>query len=192
MWAGCGCSWSHWKASHCFWLDSKPFNTEDSDWGELLGKKLFSAFCISFQGRWAFPFLDPCGQACLALLGVQREGEGGADGDGELEVLALAGQCLAEVQALGGQRGVRLTHSSHFCLLLNYQKRWQHQKVKHVLAVLCRLFCFVASAVNWRRAGRGVSITGSIWELCEIGSVSEGTDFGQNFFLNQWVYWFMV
>ena len=87
----------------------------------FLSKKLLSAIGISPEGGWAAPLLDPCRQSLLSLPGVQGEGEGGADGDGELKHLALACQCLAEVQALGRQRGVSLTHCSHFCLLLNYQ-----------------------------------------------------------------------
>ena len=30
------------------------------------------------------------------------------------------------------------------------------------------------------------------WDECKVGSVSEGTDFGQKKNLNQRVYWFMV
>ena len=37
--------------------------------------------------------------------GVQGEGEGGAQGEGEVEGLALAGQCLAKGQTLGCQGG---------------------------------------------------------------------------------------
>ena len=44
----------------------------------------------------------------LALPGVQGEGEGGADSDSKLEVLALTCQCFAKVQALGGQGAVIL------------------------------------------------------------------------------------
>ena len=68
----------------------------------------------------------------LALPGVQGEGEGGADSDSKLEVLALTCQCLAKVQALGGQGGVSFVHSSQFGLLLNYEIFEKSQKVKHV------------------------------------------------------------
>ena len=51
--------------------------------------------------------------------GVQGEGEGGANGEGEVERHALAGQRLAEGQALGSQRGVTF---AHFGLFLNNEK----------------------------------------------------------------------
>ena len=73
--------------------------------GGLFGQKLFSAFGIPPEGRWAFPLFDLFWQGFLANPGVQGEDKGGADGDGELEVLALTLQCLAEFQALSGQRG---------------------------------------------------------------------------------------
>ena len=89
--------------------------------GGLLCKKILSPFRISFEGWWAFSLQDRCGQGCLALLGLQGEGEVGADGDGDLERLAMTCQCLAKVQALSGQGGVSHAHSSHFlCLLLNF------------------------------------------------------------------------
>ena len=37
--------------------------------------------------------------------GVQGEGEGGVEGEGEVKGLALAGQCLAKGQTLGYQGG---------------------------------------------------------------------------------------
>ena len=47
--------------------------------------------------------------------GVQGEGEGGAHVQGEVESLALGGQCLAKFHALGvGQGDVNLTRCSHF------------------------------------------------------------------------------
>ena len=53
--------------------------------------------------------------------GVQGEGEGGANFEGEAEDLPLAGQRLAESHALGCQVGLVFTHfrSSHFQLYLN-------------------------------------------------------------------------
>ena len=48
--------------------------------------------------------------------GVQREGEGRTNIQGEVENLTLAGQCLAEVHALGDQGGVNFNHCSHFGL----------------------------------------------------------------------------
>ena len=51
------------------------------------------------------------GDSWLRVL--NREVEGGADGDREGEGLALAGQHLAEVQTLGGQGAITF-HRSHF------------------------------------------------------------------------------
>ena len=73
-------------ARKCFTLVLVGFQA--SYHSRLLGKEIFSAFSISLQGRWVFLLLDLHGQGCLALLGVQGEGEGGANGDGQLEVLA--------------------------------------------------------------------------------------------------------
>ena len=61
-------------------------------------------------GWWIQDFLTP---------GVQSEGEGWANVEGELDNLALAGQCLAECHALCCQGGVIFTNSSHFGLLPN-------------------------------------------------------------------------
>ena len=69
------------------------FQTSHRRGGGLFGQKLFFAFGIPFEGRWAFPLFVLSRQGCLAYPGVQGEGEGGANGDGELEVLALALQC---------------------------------------------------------------------------------------------------
>ena len=56
--------------------------------------KIFSAFSISLEGRWAFPLLYSRGQGCP---GVQGKGESSDDGDEDLEHFALTCQCLAEV-----------------------------------------------------------------------------------------------
>ena len=53
------------------------------------------------------------------MPGVKREGEGGTNVEGEVDFQALAGQRLAEVQALDGQREVSFIHCSHFGVLLN-------------------------------------------------------------------------
>ena len=50
----------------------------------------------------------------LAPGGVQGEGEVWTNGKGKVKGLALAGQCMAEVHALGYQEGVHFTHCSHF------------------------------------------------------------------------------
>ena len=54
---------------------------------------------------WFLHFLTP---------GVQEEGEVGTDGQGEVEGLTLACQCLAKVHPLGDQVGVFFTHLTHF------------------------------------------------------------------------------
>ena len=78
----------------------------------LLAQKLFPAPGIPPDGGWAW-FLLGLG---LVVRGqhpcVKVEGEVGARCEGKLEYQALAGQCLAEVQALDGQVG--FTHCSHF------------------------------------------------------------------------------
>ena len=56
----------------------------------LLFKELLSALGIALQSWRAL--LDSYWQGLLVLPGIQGEGEGGADGDWELEFLALAGQ----------------------------------------------------------------------------------------------------
>ena len=67
----------------------------------ILHKELLSPLGISLESRWAL--FAPGWHGLLALPGIQGEGEGGADGEGELELLALDGQHTAEVHALGGQ-----------------------------------------------------------------------------------------
>ena len=69
------------------------------------------------------------------LLGVQREGEGRANGEREGESLVLAGQCLAESHALGGQR--RVHSSSHFLVLSELRKC--ESKVKGHVSALAAL-----------------------------------------------------
>ena len=75
---------------------------------------------ISSEGGWAglLFLLAVHGQGHLRP-GVEREGEGGTNVEGEVDFHALAGQRLAEIQALDGQRGVSFIHSSHFGVLLN-------------------------------------------------------------------------
>ena len=78
----------------------------------LLAQELLPAPGISSDGGWAW-FLLGLG---LVVRGqypcVKGEGEVGARCEGELDCQALAGQCLAEVQALGCQVG--FIHCSHF------------------------------------------------------------------------------
>ena len=76
--------------------------------------------CISPPCRRAVPLLDGGDWWCIPALlgpGVQGEGEGGADGDRELEVQPLASQRLAEVHALGVQGEVEFAGGSHFSQL---------------------------------------------------------------------------
>ena len=77
----------------------------------LLGIELLSSPGISPKRRGTGLFL---GQRSLAPGGVQGEGEGRTNRKGEVKDLALAGQCLAEVHALGGQGGIYFIHCSHF------------------------------------------------------------------------------
>ena len=78
----------------------------------LLGIELLSSPGISPKRRGTGLFL---GQRSLAPGGVQG-GESRTNSKEEVEDLALAGQCLAEVHALGGQGGASFTHCSHFGL----------------------------------------------------------------------------
>ena len=64
----------------------------------ILHKELLSPLGISLESRWAL--FAPGWHGLLALPGIQGEGEGGADGEGELKILAMAGQCMADVHAL--------------------------------------------------------------------------------------------
>ena len=67
-------------------------------------QELLSSRSISAQS-WRTGLLLLLWQRCC-LLGVQGEGEGGANSDGERESFAPASQSLAESQALGCQRQV--------------------------------------------------------------------------------------
>ena len=78
----------------------------------LLLQELLSAPHVSLPGWRADLLLGLAWQGLLAL-GVHREGEGWANGQGEVEDHALAGQRLAEGQALCCQGGV----ISHFILI---------------------------------------------------------------------------
>ena len=84
----------------------------------FLFQEFFLASCISPERWGAAPLLGHWGHRCLDP-GVQGEGEGGANCKREVECHTLAGQRLAEVQALGGQDGITFTHCSRFCVLLN-------------------------------------------------------------------------
>ena len=79
----------------------------------FLSFELFSSPGISPKRRGTGLLLGPWGPA---PGGVQGEGEGGTNRKGEVEDLALAGQCLAEIHALGDQGGVNFNHCSHFGL----------------------------------------------------------------------------
>ena len=70
--------------------------------------------CISSQGRRACLLLQQSHRACFLAPGVQGEGEVLANSDREVEGLTLAGQRLAEFQALREQGSVIFGHCSHF------------------------------------------------------------------------------
>ena len=59
--------------------------------------------------------------ACCLAPGVQGEGEVRTNGNREVEDLALAGQCLAKVQALGGHGGASLVHSSNISAVIFFK-----------------------------------------------------------------------
>ena len=87
----------------------------------FLFQEIFPTSGISSEGGRAgllLILLWSQGQGCL-LPGVKTEGKGRTYGEGEVDFHALVGQRLAESQALDGQRGVSITHCSHFGLLLN-------------------------------------------------------------------------
>ena len=84
----------------------------------FLCKEFLSPPGISPEGGGTYLLLGHWA-SCLSP-GVQGEGEPRADGQGEVEGLALLCQCLAKVHALGGQGTVSFTRGGHFILLLNY------------------------------------------------------------------------
>ena len=83
----------------------------------FLGQKSLSPFGIPLEGGRACPLLSH--HRCFSSSGIQGEGEVIANREGELDILALVDERLAEVHALLGQGGAIITHCSHFCLLLN-------------------------------------------------------------------------
>ena len=116
---------------------------------------------ISVVHCWRFVpllqiFLSPLsispkgGGACLLLgilasflsPGVQGEGEVRTDDQGEVEGLALAGQCLAKIHALGGQGGVNITHCSHFDFTSELIK----------LSGFCKTCCCSSETDPWKSA----------------------------------------
>ena len=90
-------------------------------------QEFFSPFSISPQS-WRTGLLLLLWQRC-SLLGVQGEGEGGANSDGERESFALASQSLAESQTLGCQRQVIFRRSGcrHFCRISELIKLLEQQ-----------------------------------------------------------------
>ena len=92
------------------WL---AINEVGSTWWKgfsFLLQKFCSPPSISSYGRRALP-LHSFGGWGQALPGVQGERKGGANGEREGEDLLMAGQRMAEIHALGGQRKI---HRSHF------------------------------------------------------------------------------
>ena len=112
------------RSCHIFTLVTHVFSsssriTGSPRWRPSLLRKLvlLCPLGISPEGWGACLLLGNLTGNVLAP-GVQGEGEGGTNGNGEVEGMALPGQRLAEVQALGEQGWVNF-HTSHFGLLLN-------------------------------------------------------------------------
>ena len=98
-----------------------------SDFFFFRNSALRLAFLLIAEGL----FLGSWGKA--ALLGVQGERKGGANGDREGEGLVLAGQRLAEIHALGGQRRI---HWSHFLVYLNQENEGASKRYMLLLWLL--------------------------------------------------------
>ena len=92
-------------------------------------QELVSSPCISPPCRWAFPILNFGSWRNRTILAASThwEVEGGADGEGEGESLALAGQRLAEIQTLGGQGRAFISHRSHFQFKSELMKMLEQQ-----------------------------------------------------------------
>ena len=86
--------------------------------------------------------------------GVQGKGEGRVNLEGEAERLALAGQCLAESQALGCQGGLFPTYSgsSHFHFSSELRKVIHEFHNGHVAA-----FTFTYRGLNFHIVGSNCS-----------------------------------
>ena len=63
--------WSHWKVSHCFWLDSKPVNTEDAE-VDFLARNSSLRFAFLFRVDGLFLFWILVGRVVLPSL-VSKE-----------------------------------------------------------------------------------------------------------------------
>ena len=111
-----------WKMSLQYPNKNCPSNLD----GE--GETMLSFFLetpLSFLRSSSDPFLIHSGFH-IDPLGVRGEGERGV-GELKIEGLALAGQCLAESQTLGYQRGVHF--SSHFHLFFSITKIAERPKI---------------------------------------------------------------
>ena len=103
------------KAACSTWL-----TTVSRVWSFLaMNSSLRLAFLLMVEG--ALLLLHPKSHCCHSP-GVQGKGEGWAHSKREVKFLPFAGQCLAEVHALGDQGGVSFTDCSHFWgLVLKYE-----------------------------------------------------------------------
>ena len=108
--------------------DNCLFNLVDHSWQSLilLCDEFFSAPGISPHG-WGALLLPHLRSHCCHSPGVQGKGEGWAHGKREVKFLPFAGQCLAEVHALGDQGGVDFTDCSHFWIYFWSMKMWDLQ-----------------------------------------------------------------
>jgi hypothetical protein len=121
---------------------------------------------VGFDSRKSFLLLSflLCGRACLLLPshlqdwslypGVQGEGEGGAEGEGEVKGLALAGQRLAIGQTLGCQRGGHfITHCGfdYPCLSKNQIVFWE-SITGHVAIIIIIIYTWFSEINEYRIA----------------------------------------
>ena len=88
----------------------------------------FSEFFLASLLWGAFLVLHSFGGWSWSILAASADGEveGWANGEGEGESLALAGQRLAEIQTLGGQ-GAFISHRSHFQFKSELMKMLEQQ-----------------------------------------------------------------
>ena len=117
--------WSQGKGALCgsCWVDSTSAWASSETATSILFLKLAPSPGDPLHSRRACPLLPGDRHRRWSSSGLHGEGEGVADGEGDLEDLALSLQWLAEGQALDGQGAVIFSHCCHFCLFLNQKKK---------------------------------------------------------------------